>query len=106
MRAGIGWLVLALARRRDGGPHTRSPTTHRDQRGSSNRYATSGFPGGMAKLMERLWLDGQDELVRLSSRGHRIVVDGAGHDVHRDRPQVVLDALREMLATVNRAGSP
>ncbi len=46
----------------------------------------------------RVWVDDlQMRLARLPSKGKRVMVDGAGHDIPHDRPQAVVDAVREMV---------
>lgn len=46
----------------------------------------------------RVWVDDlQMRLARLSSKGKRVMVDGAGHDIPHDRPQAVVDAVRELV---------
>jgi hypothetical protein len=38
----------------------------------------------------------QQQLATLSAKGILIVAQGSGHDVQLDRPQTVIDAVREM----------
>ena len=45
----------------------------------------------------------QAALARLSRRGRQVVVTGSGHHVHIERPDVVADAVREVLAAAVRA---
>ncbi len=40
----------------------------------------------------------QDEVAALSSKGRNQVVAGAGHSIHIDKPQAVIDAINEVLA--------
>jgi hypothetical protein len=64
------------------------------------------FPLGQNETQEirtaknQLWVDMHDEIAALSSRGENRVVDGAGHYIQIDRPQVVIDAVLEVLETV------
>lgn len=44
----------------------------------------------------------QAALVRLSSRARRLVVEGSGHHIHIERPAVVADAIRDVLARAAR----
>ena len=44
----------------------------------------------------------QRQLVTLSPKGKLIVAEGSGHDVHVDRPAIVIDAVREMVRHVER----
>ena len=40
----------------------------------------------------------QKELVNLSSRGRQIMVKNSGHMIQLDQPEVVIDAIREVMA--------
>ena len=42
------------------------------------------------------------EMTSLSTQGRRRFADGSGHYIHVDRPQVVLDALNDVLAEARR----
>ena len=46
----------------------------------------------------------QAAMVTLSTRGKRIVADGAGHNIMVDRPDVVIDAIREVVAGATAGG--
>ncbi len=48
---------------------------------------------------ESIWTTLQLELAALSSQGRRIVALGSGHGIQLDKPQVVIDAIREVLNT-------
>jgi pimeloyl-ACP methyl ester carboxylesterase len=61
-----------------------------------------GFPPDVAARYERLWLTLQDELANRSRRHRQIVVAESGHCIHDDAPQVLLDAIREMIANARR----
>ena len=43
------------------------------------------------------WAELQAELAALSSDGRRVVAEDAGHYVHLDRPELVIDAIREVI---------
>ena len=43
-----------------------------------------------------VWYTLQDSLAHRSTRGHRIIAEGAGHDIHLDRPDVVITAIRDV----------
>jgi pimeloyl-ACP methyl ester carboxylesterase len=43
------------------------------------------------------WAKIHDEMAQLSTRGSNRVVPGATHYIHQDRPQVVLDAINEVI---------
>lgn len=46
------------------------------------------------------WIRFQRELANLSTNKRHIIVEDAGHAIHIDRPQVVIDVIRDLLATV------
>jgi pimeloyl-ACP methyl ester carboxylesterase len=39
-------------------------------------------------------------MAALSTRGKQIIAEGCGHHIHVDRPQLVIDAIREVVETV------
>jgi pimeloyl-ACP methyl ester carboxylesterase len=43
------------------------------------------------------WLGLQEELANLSPRSRSQIVESSGHFIQRDRPQVVVDAIKELL---------
>jgi pimeloyl-ACP methyl ester carboxylesterase len=46
---------------------------------------------------QRIWVDDlQMKLTRLSTRGKRIVVAGSGHDIPSDRPDSIVNAVRDL----------
>lgn len=49
------------------------------------------------KSYEVSWEQMQEELARLSSRGTRIVAEGSGHHIHRDRPDLVISAIQQVV---------
>ena len=46
---------------------------------------------------EAVWQQMQNELVQLSTRRQQVIAHESGHSIHLDQPQLVLDALRQML---------
>jgi pimeloyl-ACP methyl ester carboxylesterase len=62
-------------------------------------YAVPGQPqSALNKAYEDEVLNTHEEIVRLSSRGVNYVVPGAGHSIHVDRPQAVIDAVLALVA--------
>jgi pimeloyl-ACP methyl ester carboxylesterase len=50
-----------------------------------------------------VWVDGlQRELVGLSPQGRQVVLANSGHGVQFDAPEVIVDAIREVLAQTAR----
>lgn len=47
---------------------------------------------------EATWAQMQAELARLSPQGRVVVAEGSGHGVQLDRPDVVIGAIRDVLA--------
>ena len=50
-----------------------------------------------APTMHEIWQDLQRDLAKLSSNGVYRVVESSGHFIQRDRPEVVIDAIRLVL---------
>ena len=49
---------------------------------------------------QRIWIDVlQMQLAHLSTRGRRIMVERSGHDIPTDRPDAIVDAVREIRTT-------
>ena len=47
-----------------------------------------------------LWLEGQEELSRLSPRGKLIIVEQSGHNIHHDQPELVAEVICQMVKLV------
>jgi pimeloyl-ACP methyl ester carboxylesterase len=52
--------------------------------------------------MEQLWMDLQDDLVRQNVHARLLVANEAGHYVHLDEPQIVIDAIRSVVASLRQ----
>jgi pimeloyl-ACP methyl ester carboxylesterase len=52
------------------------------------------------RAYESTWRELQGELAALSSRGRLVVAENAGHMVHHERPDVVVDAIRDVVEGV------
>ena len=46
------------------------------------------------------WADAQNSMARLSTRGHLVVVEESGHSVHLERPEIVIDAIKQVIAAI------
>lgn len=53
-----------------------------------------------ARAYEEAWQEMQGEIARLSSNGIRVVAERSGHMVHLDRPELVVQAIRDVVGSV------
>lgn len=60
-----------------------------------------GMPDEVNQAYETAWQEMQGELAALSTRGRHQVVEGSGHAIHHDRPDVVVAAIREVVEAIN-----
>jgi pimeloyl-ACP methyl ester carboxylesterase len=58
---------------------------------------TEGLPAPLAKEFDSIWMELQTGLVGLSTKGSQQVVAGATHDMPFEKPDVIVDAIREVL---------
>ncbi|HKO49192.1 MAG TPA: alpha/beta fold hydrolase [Polyangiaceae bacterium] len=65
----------------------------------------SGIRPEGEKQLEQSWRSMQDDLARLSGNSAYLVVENAGHHIQLDRPDVLVAAINELLASV-RQGRP
>jgi hypothetical protein len=56
------------------------------------------WPRGIA----RAWADGQSSMVGLSAKGRIKLCDRSGHHIHRDRPDLVVRAIRSVLTAIDQ----
>lgn len=57
-------------------------------------------PAGIAAQVDHVWLELQRDLVHLSSNSVQMLAAQAGHAVHRDDPDLVLQAIRNVVEAV------
>jgi pimeloyl-ACP methyl ester carboxylesterase len=55
------------------------------------------LPGELSATFQRIWLEAQADLVRLSSAGRQIIAVNSGHNIANDEPGVVIDAIRSLV---------
>jgi pimeloyl-ACP methyl ester carboxylesterase len=57
-------------------------------------------------MQERLdtWFELQDELARLSTNGRHIVATQSAHAIHRTEPELIIDAVRQVVDAVRQNG--
>jgi len=70
---------------------------------TATKHPAPGVPDDEAAAVETVWNTMHDEVATLSTRGENRRVEGAGHYVHRDRPELVVAAVVEVV-TAARAG--
>ena len=58
------------------------------------------FPGWPAEEMERTMLTLQEDLVQLVPDARHVIATESGHDIHQDQPELVIAAVREVVAAV------
>jgi pimeloyl-ACP methyl ester carboxylesterase len=56
------------------------------------------------KSFHAAWEQLQEELARLSTRGVRRIARGSGHQIHRERPDLVVAAIRDVLVQLRYPG--
>ncbi|HEX6644122.1 MAG TPA: alpha/beta fold hydrolase [Gemmatimonadales bacterium] len=56
--------------------------------------------------LQPIWIDEHERWARRMPKVEHILVEGAGHAIHRDRPEVVLRALRAMAARAGGRAGP
>ena len=71
-------------------------------RGSATFNPNDYAVPSLAPKFEQIRLELQQELVRRSSRGKQIIAEKSGHNIHRDQPELVIDAIRQVLEEVGR----
>jgi pimeloyl-ACP methyl ester carboxylesterase len=54
--------------------------------------------GASAEAFQQYWIEESRRLAAMSENGRFILAEGSGHHIHLDAPDVVIDAIREMLA--------
>ena len=68
------------------------------------RVLKSWFDGDVDQAYAR-WVAGHEDEARDSKRGENRIVDGAGHDIEADRPDVVISAFREVVEAARQSGA-
>ena len=49
--------------------------------------------------MSASWLRLQTELAQRSPQGQLVVAERSGHNIHHDQPELVVDAIRQIVTT-------
>jgi pimeloyl-ACP methyl ester carboxylesterase len=69
----------------------------RDQEISVKSFTVHDIPIEEAVLYEGVWRDLQIELSQLSSNGEFVIAEGSDHDIHIDRPDIIIQCLKKFL---------
>lgn len=54
--------------------------------------------------MKQIWNELQKELTQLSSNAQHIIAHESGHYIHHDQPELVIDAVRQMVEVIHNEG--
>jgi pimeloyl-ACP methyl ester carboxylesterase len=60
-----------------------------------------GIPAGSEDEVHAAWLQMQQDLLTISTDSTLVVAEGSGHNVHVERPELVIDAIRQVLDRVD-----
>ena len=71
-------------------------------RGLSTDLDLLGLSEEEAQQGEAVWDELQAELAALSSNGERVIAEQSGHYVHADQPELVIDAIRDVVEATGR----
>jgi pimeloyl-ACP methyl ester carboxylesterase len=59
--------------------------------------AMPALPEELNTRLLQMWQDLQDELMDLSSNSTRVIADHSGHDIHKEEPRLVVDAILKLV---------
>ena len=62
-------------------------------------------PGWPLAEEERIFRELHGELVRLVPNGRHVVAEGVGHDIHQERPELVIEAVRQVVTAVRESST-
>ncbi|QBD74778.1 alpha/beta hydrolase [Ktedonosporobacter rubrisoli] len=68
-------------------------------RGRSAQDPTK-YPPGLVEAMEQAWRQMQCELARLSPKTQHVIATRSGHMINKDEPEVIVEAIRQMVIQV------
>ncbi|MCV7229382.1 alpha/beta hydrolase [Mycolicibacterium komossense] len=60
------------------------------------------FPGWPTAKMEAIMRDAQKDLTTVVPNAHLVVATESGHNIHQDQPQLVIDAIAQVVAAVRQ----
>lgn len=60
--------------------------------------ASVGLPSDFpVEEIQAVWVELQEELASLSTESRHLIVEDSGHAIHLERPELVVDAIQEVL---------
>lgn len=71
-------------------------------RGVAPDYAAAGVSPEAANKVERLWRQGQEEMLNLSGNAQLIIAEESGHNVMNDQPELVEEVVRGLLKDIEQ----
>lgn len=71
-------------------------------RGQPEILPGSGLSPAIIQQYEQVWQQLQRELTRLSPRGKQIIASHSGHFIQLDQPQLVIDAIEQVIVAVRK----
>ena len=70
--------------------------------GEIPRNASVTHHDDLNQRYETVWIELQEELASRSSRGEVRVASGAGHLIHHEKPQLVVEAIGDVIVRARR----
>ena len=69
----------------------------RDKKTSIKAFTKHGIPSEEAVLYEDVWRNLQINLSQMSSKGEMVIAEDSDHDIHIDRPDIILQCLKRYI---------
>ena len=67
---------------------------------TSGTFLQMPFDAASQQRLHRVWLEMHEEIAALSTRSQRITIEDSGHFMAKDRPDAIIEAVRQMVAQV------
>jgi pimeloyl-ACP methyl ester carboxylesterase len=71
-----------------------------------NKERADDFPAELNAKFNQIWVELQEELVQLSSNSSQVISERSQHFIQRDQPELVIDAIRQVVAAMSTLTSP
>jgi len=63
-----------------------------------------GLPDAEFEQLKGSWAELQGDLVKLSTNSKQIIAEKSGHNIHHDQPELVVDAIRQVVEACQNQG--